>query len=42
VDEDAYGLFARGWYRAGYTIIGGCCGTTPGHIRRAAEMLHGA
>jgi S-methylmethionine-dependent homocysteine/selenocysteine methylase len=39
VDEDAYGVFARGWYRAGYTIIGGCCGTTPGHIRRAAEML---
>ena len=25
---------------AGATIIGGCCGTTPEHIRRLAERLH--
>jgi 5-methyltetrahydrofolate--homocysteine methyltransferase len=25
--------------RAGAQIVGGCCGTTPGHIRAVAEML---
>jgi S-methylmethionine-dependent homocysteine/selenocysteine methylase len=40
VDEDEYGSFARGWFRAGYTIIGGCCGTTPEYIRRIAAVLH--
>lgn len=25
--------------RAGATIVGGCCGTTPGHIRAVAEMV---
>lgn len=39
VDEDEYGSFARAWFRAGFTIIGGCCGTTPGYIRRAAELV---
>lgn len=26
---------------AGANIIGGCCGTTPEHIRRIAEVVHG-
>ncbi len=25
---------------AGATVVGGCCGTTPEHIRRIAELLH--
>ena len=39
VDPDEYGSFARTWLRAGYTIIGGCCGTTPEYIRRVADLL---
>ncbi|MFA5646330.1 MAG: homocysteine S-methyltransferase family protein [Candidatus Ratteibacteria bacterium] len=27
---------------AGATIIGGCCGTTPGHIRAIAKVIHTA
>jgi methionine synthase I (cobalamin-dependent) len=26
-------------YRAGVRIIGGCCGTTPDHIRAVAQLL---
>jgi homocysteine S-methyltransferase len=29
---------ARGWVAAGARIIGGCCGTTPEHIRALAAM----
>lgn len=28
-------------YRAGATLIGGCCGTTPEHIRQLAQRLKG-
>ena len=34
--------FAVGIYRcyqAGARLLGGCCGTTPEHIRAAAELL---
>jgi 5-methyltetrahydrofolate--homocysteine methyltransferase len=37
--------FARGiaeCMRAGATLVGGCCGTTPEHIRAVAEMLNNA
>ncbi|HEY6871318.1 MAG TPA: bifunctional homocysteine S-methyltransferase/methylenetetrahydrofolate reductase [Geobacteraceae bacterium] len=27
--------------QAGASLVGGCCGTTPEHIRRIAEKLHG-
>jgi homocysteine S-methyltransferase len=30
----AYAQAAHAWWRCGATIIGGCCGTTPEHIRR--------
>jgi S-methylmethionine-dependent homocysteine/selenocysteine methylase len=39
VDADEYAGFARGWYREGFRIIGGCCGTTPEYIRRTAAAL---
>jgi homocysteine S-methyltransferase len=32
-DCDAFGAQARDWYTAGARIIGGCCRTTPEHIR---------
>lgn len=41
VFEMAPGLFASGieeCLRAGATLIGGCCGTTPEHIRAVAEL----
>jgi homocysteine S-methyltransferase len=31
-----FGLFARRMYKLGVRLIGGCCGTTPEHIRRIA------
>lgn len=27
------------WVRAGATIVGGCCGTTPGHLRALADRM---
>jgi homocysteine S-methyltransferase len=30
---DAFGLQSKAWYENGATIIGGCCRTTPDHIR---------
>lgn len=35
----AYVNFARGWIAAGATIVGGCCGTSPVHIKAMREML---
>ena len=31
--EKEYGSFAREWQKAGASIIGGCCGTTPAYTR---------
>ncbi len=33
---ETYAAFARGWLDAGATIVGGCCGTTPAHLRAVA------
>jgi S-methylmethionine-dependent homocysteine/selenocysteine methylase len=35
---DRYLEEARGWLIAGARVIGGCCGTTPDHIARLAEL----
>ncbi len=35
----AFGEAARGWYDAGARLIGGCCRTTPAHIRELAQIL---
>jgi homocysteine S-methyltransferase len=35
---DAFGAQAREWYSAGARIIGGCCRTTPDHIRELAAL----
>jgi len=34
-----YASAARGWLELGARIIGGCCGTTPEHIRALRELL---
>jgi len=31
-----FGVFARRMYKLGVRLVGGCCGTTPEHIRRIA------
>ncbi|WP_320447903.1 homocysteine S-methyltransferase family protein [Candidatus Roseilinea sp. NK_OTU-006] len=39
VSPDAYAEAAREWRDLGATIIGGCCGTTPEHIRAVSAQL---
>ena len=39
VDADAYAELARDWLTTGATIIGGCCGTTPQHIRALRPLI---
>ncbi len=36
-----YAELARGWRAEGAAIVGGCCGTTPEHVRAAAAALEG-
>jgi S-methylmethionine-dependent homocysteine/selenocysteine methylase len=36
---DAFAAHASGWIEAGARIVGGCCGTTPGHTLAIARML---
>jgi S-methylmethionine-dependent homocysteine/selenocysteine methylase len=37
----AYALHARRWIEAGARFVGGCCGTTPDHIRALASQIRG-
>lgn len=39
VEPDEYARFAQEWRALGAAMIGGCCGTTPEYIRRAAETF---
>ena len=34
--------YARRFTRAGVTLVGGCCGTTPDHIRAIKTVVDGA
>jgi len=36
---EAFAEEARVWVDQGAKVIGGCCGTTPDHVRRLAEVL---
>lgn len=38
-DPDAFALDATKWMKAGAQIIGGCCRTTPAHIRALGAMI---
>ena len=39
IDPQRYLEYAKGWSEQGARIIGGCCGTTPAHIRVLNEWL---
>ncbi|MDH5567158.1 MAG: homocysteine S-methyltransferase family protein [Myxococcales bacterium] len=39
---EAFAAHARGWIEAGARIVGGCCGTTPEHLRAVAAQRSGA
>ena len=38
-DPIAFALAGRGWYGSGARLLGGCCRTRPGDIRRLREVL---
>jgi len=38
-DPQQYAAWARDWLKAGAQLIGGCCGTTPEHIRLLRNLL---
>jgi S-methylmethionine-dependent homocysteine/selenocysteine methylase len=39
VTAEAYASFAEEWKRQGVSIIGGCCGTTPGYIESIRKTI---
>ena len=41
ITPELYTEFAERWIKAGATIIGGCCGVSPEHIRSLASRLKG-
>ena len=42
MDPQQYLEYAKGWSEQGALIIGGCCGTGPGHIRALRGWLSGS
>ena len=38
---ERYAMAAEGWRSAGATILGGCCGTGPAHVRAMRELVRG-
>ncbi len=42
VAPDRYAAYAASWVRAGASIVGGCCGTTPATIAAVADRLRRA
>ena len=42
MDPQRYLEYTKGWSEQGARIIGGCCGTTPDHIRVLREWLSGS
>jgi len=39
LEPPAYREFVESWLAQGATVVGGCCGTRPAHIRAIAEVL---
>ena len=39
LDPSNYAAHADRWIEAGATIVGGCCGTRPAHIKKLHEMI---
>jgi S-methylmethionine-dependent homocysteine/selenocysteine methylase len=42
LDPEGYAGHVARWLKAGATVVGGCCGTRPGHIRRIRELFFDA
>lgn len=38
-DPSEFGTFSREWRKEGASVIGGCCRTTPAHIRQIADRM---
>ena len=38
-DPAEFGTYSREWRKLGATLIGGCCRTTPAHIRQISERM---
>jgi len=36
---ERFAAYAASWLAAGATLVGGCCGTTPAHIRSTAQRM---
>ena len=41
IDAPAYARAAANWRKLGASIVGGCCGTTPEHVRELRRQLGG-
>ncbi|MBN1372440.1 MAG: homocysteine S-methyltransferase family protein [Anaerolineaceae bacterium] len=41
VTPDLMGEQARSWLAAGANLVGGCCGTSPSHLRAIAQVVKG-
>jgi len=41
LDPDAYARHVSEWLGAGASVVGGCCGTRPEHIKRIRHLLRG-
>jgi S-methylmethionine-dependent homocysteine/selenocysteine methylase len=39
IGPEEYANYALQWHRAGFRLIGGCCGTTPEHIAALAKVF---
>ncbi|MCH7797824.1 MAG: homocysteine S-methyltransferase family protein [Planctomycetes bacterium] len=39
VEPESYAAYAMSWVRAGASVVGGCCGTTPATIRAVGRCL---
>ena len=39
---EVFASLARAWIAAGAALVGGCCGTRPGHVRALAELVRGS
>jgi homocysteine S-methyltransferase len=38
-EPSEFGTFSREWRKLGATVIGGCCRTTPAHIRQIRDRF---
>jgi S-methylmethionine-dependent homocysteine/selenocysteine methylase len=39
LDPASYAIYAGEWLQEGATVVGGCCGTRPAHIKKIHELM---